>query len=52
MPNEAEGGVLLEGESRLATRLRKDIGVEGKREVNVLPDSPQEAYAKVYVLGK
>jgi hypothetical protein len=52
MPNQAGGGVLLEGESRLATRLRKDIGVEGKRETKFLPNYPQEAYAKVYILGK
>jgi ribonuclease HI len=42
----------VEGESTLAVRLRKDLGVEGKRETNFLPINPQRAEAKVYVLEK
>jgi hypothetical protein len=36
----------------LATRLRQDIEVEGKKGINFLLDYPQEAYVKVYLLGK
>jgi hypothetical protein len=52
MPDQAGGGALVEGESTLAVRLRKDLGVEGKREMNFLPINPQKAKAKVYVLEK
>jgi hypothetical protein len=36
----------------LAVRLRKHLGVEGKRETNFLPINPQNANAEVYVLNK
>jgi hypothetical protein len=52
MPDQAERGALVEGESTLAVRLRKDLGIKGKRETNFLPINPQKAEARVYILGK
>jgi hypothetical protein len=52
MPDQAGGGALVEGESTLAVRLRKDIGIKGKRETNFLPVNPQKAEARVYGIGK
>jgi hypothetical protein len=52
MPDHAGGGAWVEGESTLAVRLRKDLGVEGKRETNFLPIIPQRAGAKVFILEK
>jgi hypothetical protein len=48
MPDEAGGGTLFQGETRMATRLRIDIGFEGNREENVLPDYSEE-YTQKYV---
>jgi hypothetical protein len=44
--------MLVEGKSTLAVRLRKDFGVEGKRETNFLPITPPKAEVKVYILEK
>jgi hypothetical protein len=52
MPDQAGAGALVEGESTLAVRLKKDLGVEVKRETNFLPINPQRAYVKVYVMEK
>jgi hypothetical protein len=52
MPDQAGGGALVEGESTLAVRLRKDLAVEGKRETNFLPINGQKVEVKVYVLEK
>jgi ribonuclease HI len=52
MPDGKGGGECMLGESKLARRLRKSIGIEGRGEQNTLPEFEAQANAKVDILDK